>query len=326
MELLGTSHIGVYLGHDGSANHFGEVQMTQFLQFSVSTLVLIIAAIFAFLIFLLIRMVAEAKHIHVRKTTLYVHDLDERLVGTRIFFGSDIHAGPPLQRKGMEKLVRKINNLHPDIILLGGDYVGGNFRGTEYFYPALKELSAPDGVFAVVGNHDNWETGDRIDTLMKEAGVTLLRNKNVRILHNGAPINIAGVDDVWTGNPDLLKTAEGIEQSEFAIMLSHNPDVFAEGLPNDNKGGFDLAMAGHTHGGQITGFGKLAYAPTEHGKRYLNDWRFEDSVPILVSNGIGCNSVPIRFYAPAEMHMIELARGPQRIEDPDTGSTLVPED
>lgn len=287
--------------------------MTPLFQFSFGTLIIVIAIIVAFLIFLLMRMVIEGKRIHVRRTTLFVPDLDERIVGTRIFFGSDIHAGPPLRSKGMKKLVQSINDLDADLILLGGDYVGGNFRGTEYFYPALKKLSAPDGVYAVVGNHDNWETGDAVDTLMSEAGVTLLRNKNVRVLHNGAPINIAGVDDVWTGNPDLLKTAEGIEQDEFAIMLSHNPDVFADGLPNNNKGGFDLAMAGHTHGGQITGFGKWAYAPTEYGKRYLNDWRIEDGVPILVSNGIGCNAVPIRFYAPAEIHLIELQRGPQDI-------------
>lgn len=287
--------------------------MTQLFQFSFGTLIFVIVAIVALLIFLLVRMIIEGKRVHVRRTTLYVPGLDERLIGTRIFFGSDIHAGPPLRHKGMKKLTQSINDLNADLILLGGDYVGGNFRGTEYFYPALKNLSAPDGVYAVVGNHDNWETGNAIDTLMREAGVTLLRNKNVRVLHNGAPINIAGVDDVWTGNPDLLKTAEDIEQDEFAIMLSHNPDVFADGLPNNNKGGFDLAMAGHTHGGQITGFGKLAYAPTEYGKRYLNDWRIEDDVPILVSNGIGCNTVPIRFYAPAEMHLINLQRGPQDI-------------
>ena len=73
------------------------------------------------------------------------------------------------------------------------------------------------------------------------------------------------------------------------------------------------------HGGQITAFGKWAYTPTEFGKRYLKEWRIEDDVPILVSNGIGCNGFPIRFYAPAEMHLIELSRGPEKIEDLDMG-------
>ena len=293
--------------------------MEHFFRYSLSTLLFALAVFVLFVIFVLIRMIVEAKHIHVRNIRLSLPELDERLEGMRIFFGSDIHAGPPLREKGMAKLVERINMLDPDVILLGGDYVGGHFHGTDYFYPALKNLRATHGTFAVAGNHDYWETGNEMDTLMYEAGVRLLRNKNACIEHNGAPVYIAGVDDLWAGNPDLLKTVEGIEQSEFAVMISHNPDVFAEGLPNDNKGGFDLALAGHTHGGQITAFGKWAYAPTEFGKRYLNEWRIEDDVPILVSNGIGCNGFPIRFYAPAEMHLIELSRGPEKIEDLDMG-------
>lgn len=288
--------------------------MKLFFGITLSTLVLICFGVVLIALIILFRLIYEGKRVHVRRTKLYIPDLDERLIGMKIFFGSDIHAGPPLRHKGMAKLVEKINGLEPDIILLGGDYVGGNFRGTQYFYPAIAKLQSTHGTYAVIGNHDHWETGDAIDTLMKDAHATLLRNKNVCITHNGARFYVAGVDDAWTGHPDLLKTAEGIEQSEFAIMLSHNPDIFANGLPNNNKGGFDLAMAGHTHGGQITGFGKFAYAPTEYGKRYLNDWRIEKGVPILVSNGIGCNGFPVRFYAPAEMHLIELARGEQRIE------------
>lgn len=296
--------------------------MEHFFRFSLGTLLFACAVFILFVLFVFVRMIIEAKHIHVRNIRLTVPNLDERLEGTRIFFGSDIHAGPPLRAKGMARLVERINALEADIVLLGGDYVGGHFRGTDYFYPALKKLRAPLGVFAVAGNHDYWETGNAMDTLMYDNGVVLLRNKNVRVMRDGAPLYIAGVDDLWAGNPDLLKTAEGIEQSEFAIMISHNPDIFADGLPNNNKGGFDLALAGHTHGGQITAFGKWAYAPTEYGKRYLNEWRIEDGVPILVSNGIGCNGFPIRFYAPAEMHIIELARGPQKIEDLDSGVNL----
>ncbi|MBK5211399.1 MAG: metallophosphoesterase [Coriobacteriia bacterium] len=281
--------------------------------------IIVVTAVVVFLLLFLYRVVSEAKDLCIRHIRLRIPDLDPRLEGFKIFFGADIHAGLPLRHRGMANLVTFINEQHADVILLGGDYVGGHFRGNEYFYPAIKNLEARYGTYAVMGNHDYWETEADADRLMAEAGVTLLRNANIRFEHNGAGVNIAGVDDLWAGKPNLEETATGIDQNEFAIMISHNPDIFADGLPNDNLGGFDLALAGHTHAGQITGFGKWAYAPTDHGKRYLKDWRIEDDVPILVTNGVGTIGFPIRFYAPAEIHIIELSRGPQEITNLDEG-------
>lgn len=272
----------------------------------------------------LVRMIFEGLNVQLKEVQLSVPDLDPRLEGMRIFFGSDIHAGPPLRRRGMRKLIHQISALHPDLVLLGGDYVGANFHGADYFYPALAKLKVPLGVYGVMGNHDYWENGPLCVEHFDEAATQALVNEHVRLHYNGAPVNIAGVDDLWAGTPDLASTCDGIEQQEFSIFISHNPDVFAQGLPFKNENGFDLALAGHTHGGQITGWGKWSIAPTDYGKRYLSDWRYENGVPMLVSNGIGCNGFPIRFYADAEMHLIVLTRGEAGVHNLNCASSAEP--
>lgn len=271
---------------------------------SLSVLVVISAAV-------LIRLVFEAKRIVVRRAVLSLPHIDSRLEELRIVFAADMHAGPSMQQKSVAKLVEQINELEPDIVILGGDYVGGHYKGNEYFYSEIGGLSPRYGSFAVVGNHDYWETPD-IASRMRDADITLLRNQNASVTINGVRLWVAGVDDLWEGTPDIEQTMKGIVPSDFAILVSHNPDFFADGIPGQ-EAGFDLALAGHTHGGQITAFGKAAYAPTAHGPRYLKDWRVENGIPILVTCGVGSVMVPLRFHAQPEIHLIKLKQGPLEI-------------
>lgn len=231
--------------------------------------------------------------------------------GARIAFVADVHASDVLGRKRVKRVVDELNALDADLVILGGDYVGGrNGNGPTYFYPEAKRITAPLGVLAVWGNHDAWEDLSIADKGMRDAGITVIDNQTVRVMRGGSFIRVTGVEDLWTGKPDAVSAAEGVRAEDFTVLVSHNPDYFAQALPA-TKGAFDLALAGHTHGGQVTLFGLWApMVPSQYGQRYVGGWLEEEGVPILVSRGVGVVTAPIRFCAPPEIHLIELRQGP----------------
>jgi uncharacterized protein len=127
------------------------------------------------------------------------------------------------------------------------------------------------------------------------------------VTRGGNGIVIAGIDD-REGSPVVSKAAEGITTDDFAILLSHGPDPLAEQLPGSG-GVFDLALAGHTHGGQLTAFGLWApLSNSTYGNEYLSGWKTIASTPTLVSNGVGTVMLPMRLGAPPQMHVITLRR------------------
>jgi predicted MPP superfamily phosphohydrolase len=251
----------------------------------------------------------EARNLGVERDTLHVPDLPASLDGTTLAFLADIHAGPIYGTRRMAHLVELVNGLRADVIVLGGDYVGGRNGGAAIFYPAASCLHAKRGVFAVLGNHDEWEGIDRARAGMAEAGITLLENSSACIAIGDATLAIAGLADEWTGSPDVTAAAAGIEPGDVAILVAHNPDSFADALPL-TPGTWALALAGHTHGGQFAGVYRLnPQKPTRYGKRYLRRGLTEDhGVPLIVSNGIGAVALPLRFFARPEVHLVTLSR------------------
>lgn len=257
--------------------------------------------------------ITEARLVFLDRVTFSSPEVPQELDGTRILFVSDIHAGDLLGEHQFESTMGMIRAAKADIVILGGDFGGGGRRGYDWFYPEAHKLQAPLGVYAVFGNHEASEPRAVTRRGLRRAGITLLENDNVRVGGGGVGIRIAGVDDYLTGTPDAEAAADGISAKEFAILASHNPDVFPDGL-RATQGAFDLALSGHTHGGQITLFG--LYAPivsSRYGQRFRGGWSKVSGVPVLVSRGAGVYILPMRFFAPAQMHEITLKRGPAKI-------------
>jgi predicted MPP superfamily phosphohydrolase len=256
----------------------------------------------------------EARTIRVSRAALTSPNLPAAFDGTTVVFAADIHAGPYFGRSRVRALVEQINTLEPDVVILGGDYVGGRTGGVQAFYSEVGNIEAPLGVFAVLGNHDYWEGVSNAYDGMADAGVKLLVNENTTLSRGGESIRVAGVDDAWIGDADIDAAAAGIRDDEFAVFVSHTPDYFPDALPRSG-GAFDLALAGHTHGGQLTVFGTLApLVPSMYGQRYKGGWLEESGVPVLVTRGAGNVTVPLRFFAQPEIHVIELKRGPRSVE------------
>lgn len=273
----------------------------------VATLVALVIAV------PLVWSVVEARTLHITHDVVTSPNLPQAFDGTRLVFVADVHAGPYFGKGRMSNLVERVNALEPDILVFGGDYVGGRANGKSVFYPAVEGFTSRLGAVAVLGNHDTWEGKAEAIKGLEDAGIVVLENDHARVRGGGDSIVIAGIEDIQTGNPDAEAAAEDIARDGFAVLVAHNPDAFATALPA-TKGAFDLALAAHTHAGQLTAFGAMApIVPSRFGQRYREGWLEEAGVPVLVSRGIGTVTLPMRFFARPEVNVIELRRGPARI-------------
>ncbi len=220
----------------------------------------------------------------------------------RIVFASDFHAGPVTHPELLNEASRAIAGAKPDLLLLGGDFISPFAQYIDGLAGRLAQIDAPLGKFAVLGNHDLIADDEYIIERLATAGVRTLVNENVRLPAPYDDLYLVGLDDFTDGFPDAeaaLRGADGVR-----IVVMHSP----EGLLALRGHRFELAFCGHTHGGQVALPGGVpimmpggplnrTYA---HGTHQLRD--FEDAT-LIVSRGIGCSSLPVRLFAPPEVHI-----------------------
>ena len=225
----------------------------------------------------------------------------------RVAFASDFHAGATTAERVLESACAQLEALQPDVLLLGGDFVSVRADDIHVLAPLLAKISAPFGKFGVFGNHDLRANRPVIAEAMAAAGVRMLVNEVVDLPAPHDDVSIVGFDDPIQGTPngDLLELPDGVR-----ILLMHAPD----GLLAAGDRHFDLAVAGHTHGGQIVmPGGVMPYLP--HGtlsRTYpVGEYLLapDDARTLIVSRGVGCSTVPVRFGCASEVHLIEVAGG-----------------
>lgn len=210
------------------------------------------------------------------------------------FFLSDIHHGPFFSEVRLKRLVQRVNNLNPDIIFLGGDYVHRSPKYIEPCFRQLKQLKATHGIYGVLGNHDHWEGAALTQEWMEKAGVRNLDNAGQWVEAKGQQIRVGGVGDYLLGKPDVRPAIQGVSKSGFTILITHNPDVMEE-LKTDR---IDLAFAGHTHGGQVTFCGLWApLIPSKYGQKYRTGIIETVHTKLIISHGVGTVTPPVRIFA-----------------------------
>lgn len=245
----------------------------------------------------------EAQRVEVSHPVVYLPGLSPAFAGLKIALLTDIHRGPFMSATRVRRLVDLTNAQHPDIIALTGDYV---HRSKEYIpsvWAELGRLTAPLGVYAVLGNHDYWESGELSFVSMTNAGITNLTNRHVVIERGGQKLYLAGLDDPWAGKPDLPRALQGVAPHETAVVLCHNPDYIEQVADPRAK----LWLSGHTHGGQICLIpNRPILHPSKCGLRYIAGLAICAEMQIYVSRGLGTVSPPLRWNCPAELPIIEL--------------------
>ncbi len=221
----------------------------------------------------------------------------------RVGFAADFHAGPTTQRRLLENAAAALAREAPDVLLLGGDFGSYEARFTRRVIDALAGVPAPLGRFAVLGNHDYRAGAPAVTSLLESAGVRVLRNANAALAPPFERTWICGLDDHLLGEPDGAAAMRGAEGTR--VLLMHQPS----GLLDLRAERFHVALCGHTHGGQVAlPDGTPLLMPRGRLSRRMPHGRHEvpGSGPVLVTRGVGCCALPVRWNAPAAVMLVTL--------------------
>ncbi len=215
-----------------------------------------------------------------------------------IAFISDLHAGPTTHPTVFRELTDAVLEHRPDVVLLGGDFVTSEASQGDLLGEILANFRPPLGKYAVLGNHDLWTDDAHIVRMLARAQVEVLINRQCRLPAPFDNISICGIDDPWTGNPDVAKAFSAA--APIRIFLTHSPD----GLLFLGEERFDLGFAGHTHGGQVAlPSGTPILTADGPLSRAYGRGRFDipGSGPLIVGLGVGCSNFPIRINCDPEL-------------------------
>ncbi|MEO8244936.1 MAG: metallophosphoesterase [bacterium] len=247
----------------------------------------------------------------------------------RLVMVADLHAGVPnMSEARIAEVVDLANAQGGDVIVLMGDY-----RATHPWQVAtvpvetvaglLTGLTAPLGVYAILGNHDWWEhirhTGSAVppihtQTVFEAAGIAMLINQAVKLGTGDAAFWLMGLDSQsglqvmrhhghdWIGMADLAGTLAQLDDDAPAILLAHEPDIFPQ-VPNRVA----LTLSGHTHGGQVRLGPWVPVVPSQFGSRFAYGSIREGLRHLVVSGGLGCSGMPVRIGVPPEITVVDLS-------------------
>ena len=226
--------------------------------------------------------------------TVPVRDLPPALDGLTVAHLTDFHTGPQLPPEYLREVVDRTNARRPDLVALTGDYVHSGYESVAAAAAALGRLTAPLGVFAVLGNHDfsvrnalGFRRHRGLHQAVAEAltahGIRVLRNEGVLLGRGPAVIGVAGIDDLWSRECEPAKALRDFPPDVPRVVLAHNPrtaELFA-GLRGD------LMLSGHTHGGQVNwpGVGRVFLG--RKARRMAAGLHQHELVPVYVNKGVG---------------------------------------
>jgi predicted MPP superfamily phosphohydrolase len=224
--------------------------------------------------------------------------------GFRIAQLSDIHISSFMPADEIRRCVAITNQLKPDLVVMTGDYVSWDPAAQGEVVQALAGLRAPYGVFGSLGNHESiTDTEESITRLFAAQGIHILRQERAAIRLGDETINLIGIDDSLTDD----RAVKGLVMpGTVNILLNHNPNDFGRQAV---ELGFDLMLAGHTHGGQLSleflcrG---ISFARIE--TPYVSGWYKKSGGQLYVNRGIGTTIIPIRVGARPEITLLELSR------------------
>jgi len=245
----------------------------------------------------------------------------------RVCVLADFHFCKPwMSVERLRTIVEQANRLEPDLILLLGDFASGMRLVTEpvpssVWGPELASLKAPLGVHAIMGNHDWWEdataqtngTGPTfVHRALDQADIPVYDNLAVQLRKGGRPFWLAGLGDqlafapnarrsYWKGDDDLAGTLSQVSDEEPVLLMAHEPDIFPT-IPNR----VSLTLSGHTHGGQVNLFGWRPMVPSDYGSRFAYGHIVENDRHLIVSGGLGCSILPVRFGSVPEICLLDL--------------------
>lgn len=231
--------------------------------------------------------------IQIKEYSVINNKIPESFKGFKVVHFSDLKYGSTTDQKYLKKLVNKINELNPDIIIFTGDLVSSNYKLTDNDKKAiienLNKLDPKIDIYSIRGDNDINETYNSIITQTK---IIEINNLNKLIYYKGdTPIMLIGLDDSINGNQSLDMAFNYEENNYYKILIAHEPDTY-EKIKDKN---IDLFLAGHSLNGQVRlPFIGSIYTPTGAKKYYDSKYKI-DNTEIYISNGLGTSKIPYRL-------------------------------
>lgn len=279
----------------------------------LGAIVLLLFALLFYMVLIEPRRLKE-KHYLIKKNKQKVldisraFDLYEKEANLVICHLSDFHFSRSFKPRRINRIIRSIMNVSPDLIVFTGDLID-NYekwpaKETQRLIEKLKKMTAPMGKIAILGNHDYRSKGDNfVKAILTESDFTVLENEEIFGSNDDVSINIAGMDDTLMGNPQFQFERT---LAQWHLLLVHEPDSV---LNMEDVQHFDLVLAGHSHGSQVRLpfiFYKIRGSLTYTHGLYL----LAKKTLLSISNGVGMSMLPLRFGVPPEVIYYHLNKQP----------------
>lgn len=240
----------------------------------------------------------------IKRYEIYSEQVPDSFNGFRIAFASDFHYESRFDAKRLHGAIRALQAADADVLLLGGDYRGREGGDMEELFSALAQVKTRFGTYAVMGNHERGESDTLVRRAMAHTGVRLLEHKTDTLWKGNEYILICGIRNPFDLKRNGVSPTLALRAEDFVVMLVHTPD-YVEDTDVSNT---DLALAGHTHGGQFSLFRRWSPAHfSKYGNRFLTGLKHNSQgIPLIITNGLGTSRKDIRLFTPSEVVVVEL--------------------
>ena len=275
---------------------------------------LIFLIIVFFILYIPIRVIYDYNEVSIREIKYEKQELPASLDGFRIAFISDIQADHFTDEGRLSNYLNKVNSLNPDLILIAGDLIT---TGPDYIELSAREvgkLKAKYGVYSCIGDHDNWayrndyaRSLSEVKSALNYHGVQMIDNQIKTIDVEGTELEISIITATYVEDvpKNILDSLTINNSGSFKIFLVHQPQP--ELIETAKKNGFDLFLAGHTHGGQITFvFPFIQLTPTMFETSYIRGDFWFDEMLMIINRGLGMSLAPLRYNSTPEITLINL--------------------
>lgn len=267
-----------------------------------------------FLVYIPARIIYDYNSVEVRTVDYKKQNLPKELDGFKIAFISDVQADRYTDEKRLTRYVDKINEVNPDIVLIAGDVITSSPDYIETAAKYIGKIKSKHGTYSCIGDHDNWAyRQDYVRSLREVTGALNLYNvempdNELRFIQiDSSRIGITFITNTYVSeiSETTLQNIASSNKTDFKIFLTHQPQDFL--INSAVKNNYDLFLAGHTHGGQITlVFPFIQLTPTLIETRYVKgDFYFNDMLAI-VCGGLGMSLAPVRYNSTPEIVLITL--------------------
>ncbi len=267
-----------------------------------------------FIVYVPIRVTYDYNSVTIRSVEYHKKNLPKVLENFKIAFISDLQTDHYTDENRTDNFIQKVNSTKPDLVLIAGDLITTGSNYIQLSGQKVGAIKSRYGVYSCVGDHDNWAYRNDSKQSIAEIKKSLMKN-NVEMIDNetrlikvsDAQIGITFITNTYVSKADdhILDTLSSSCKGDLKIFLTHQPRPFL--IDAAHKNNFDLYLAGHTHGGQVSFiFPFIFLTPTQFETKYVRgDFWFDDML-MIVTRGLGMSLAPIRYNSTPEVTLIVL--------------------